>query len=333
MIQIGASDAFQPLNPLRTVTGVAQRCAASEDGAAGTTSWLENVETPMLVIYLRVGQASMDRIHQGLRTELLGSASAADVLFTEAMVTHGKQDLVRGLHCVKRTFTLSGGLTAEDMLGWLGFARGRCPVIGEREAFCIAAPGADLETFAATFGQAAAVAISADRELQECGFFLESREFPAKHWIEKFGDGHTGEAHERLKDVEDEHFRYLLTWMKSGGDGGWTMHYLPKGPLSPGVERGLAKLGLRRCDQCIEVDFNPCYWRRVRRVTAGGDRFFGGNNHSVHKWFDEHPARFAAGIDRLVRAHELMTTVGLDLLPQKDRTGLSQPPGKALGTR
>ncbi len=277
------------------------------------------MEESILVIISR--RRDLDRIHQGLRTERLGTAVGGEVTFTEMAVTHGKDDVARGLHAVKRSFNLSGGVTDEDVLGWLGFNQTACQLIGERDAFCMPAPnGLDLPAFTSAFGTAVAEALAADKDLQTCGFFLESRDFPAKHWADLGSDGHTGESHEKLKDTEDARFRYLLTWMRQGGDGGWTTHYVPKEPLSPDEERVFARLGIRRYAQCIELDFDPCYWRRLRRVANDRDRFFGANNETVHKWYDQHATRFAAGVDHLVKAHTAMSGIGLELLPAAERS-------------
>jgi len=268
----------------------------------------------------------LDRIHQGLRTETLRTATGGEATFTEIAVTHGKDDLARGLHAVKLSFNLSGGVKAEDVLGWLGFSQGACSLIRERDAFCMAAPsGLDLAAFASAFGTAVTEALAADKDLQECGFFLENRDFPAKHWADRSSDGHTGESHEKLKETEDGRFRYLLTWMKQAGDGGWTTHYVPKEPLSPDEERVFARLGIRRYEQCIEFDFNPCYFRRVRQIANDRDRLIGANNETVHKWYDEHAKRFAVGANRLLKAHTAISSLGLELLPAVERTRASGP--------
>jgi hypothetical protein len=271
----------------------------------------------------------VDRIHQGLRTETLGMATGGEVTFTEIAVTHGKDDVVRGLHAVKRSFNLSGGVKAEDVLGWLRFNRRACHLIGEQHAFCApAADGVDVAAFASAFETAVTETAAADKQLQECGFFLEARDFPAKHWTDLSSDGHTGESHEKLKETDDARFRYILTWMKHGDDGGWTTHYVPKEPLSPDEERVFARLGIRRYEQCIELDFSPCYCRRLRRIANDRDRFFSDNNETVHKWFDEHVRRFAAGVDHLLKGHAAVSDLGLGLLPAAERSGAINRSGR-----
>lgn len=252
---------------------------------------------------------------------MVKTVNCAGFNFTEVEVTHGKDDIARGFHAAKHTSSGSG-LKPEDVLCWIGFEQRGCRVIDDPRALCMVVPdGLDLDAFASAFATAAGLAVAADKSLQDCGFYLESRDFPAKHWVDTGSDGHTGEAHERLKDTEDDRFRYLLTWMKTRGEGGWTTHYIPKEPLSSDAERVFARLGVRPYKQCIELDFDQCYWRRVRRVEDGRDRFFDANSETVHKWYDQHARRFAAGVDQLVEAHRAMAAVGLQLLPAAGQQG------------
>ena len=61
--------------------------------------------------------------------------------------------------------------------------------------------------------------------MNQCGFFLEARDFPAKQWVVRTGDGHTGDDQQHLKDSEDDHTQFVFTWLKLDGQGGWTTHY------------------------------------------------------------------------------------------------------------
>jgi hypothetical protein len=260
----------------------------------------------------------MGGIHAGLKTEVVTTAAGGGVEFTLGRVIHGKDDTAHGLHANPTSFSISGGVQRFDFLAWIGFSSGTCPFLRSgRNIMCKPVDSAfDIAAFVSAFDAAYAEIQTADRHLQECGFFLESRDFPAKHWVDRGGDGHTGSDQQQLKVSEDEHFRFVLSWLKRGSDGGWTTHYRAKElPLSPEMQSVFAFLGLREFDSCIEFEFESCHWRRLLRE-ARGDGFFDSNNETVHKWYNNHAARLSPGIEHLLAAEAALSPFGLKFLPR-----------------
>ena len=259
----------------------------------------------------------MPDIHVGIRTESSTSHSGGGVQFTLAKVTHGRDQVAYGLHSSVSSYSLSG-VKQQDFLEQLGFRPHNCPFVSGREAYCLAVDeGLDPGAFADAFGAAFDELREASRHLEQCGFYLDSRDFPAKAWTRGGGDGHRGTSQERMKESNDEHFEFVFSWLEQGSGEGWTTHYRAREqPPSPEMESVLAFLGLHRSEECIEFDFEPCRWRHVQRVTQG-DPFFG-NNTVVHGWFDAHPEHFASGIEHLLRSENLVRPFGMGFLQPSD---------------
>ena len=264
----------------------------------------------------------MPDIHSGLQTEVLTSHTGGGVQFTLAKVTHGRDEMAYGLHASVTSYFLSG-VRQQDFLEQLGFRPQACPFVPGHEAYCLAVDaGLGAEAFAEAFGVAFDALREASRHLEQCGFYLESRDFPAKAWTRGGGDGHRGTNQERMKESSDEHFEFVFSWLEQGSSAGWTTHYRAKEqPPSPEMESVLEFLGLRNSEQCIEFNFEPCMWRHVQRDTRGDA--FSGNNNTVHGWFDAHPEHFASGIEDLLRAEKRLRPFGLGFLPAS--TSISQP--------
>ena len=190
----------------------------------------------------------------------------------------------------------------------------------------------DPGEFAHAFGAAFDELREANRHLEQCGFYLDSRDFPAKAWTRGGGDGHRGTSQKRMKESNDEHFEFVFSWLEQGSGEGWTTHYRAKEqPPSAEMESVLAFLGLHRSEECIEFDFEPCRWRHVRRDTAG-DPFFG-NNNTVHGWFDAHPEHFASGIEHLLRSENLIRPFGMGFLQPSDIRAQCAPVPAARASR
>ena len=258
-------------------------------------------------------------IHVGLQTERLTSHTGGGVEFTLAKVTHGRDQVAYGLHASVHSCSLSG-VSRQDLLEALGFRLHDCPFVSGREAHCLAVDqGLGAPAFANAFGAAFDQLRQASRHLEQCGFYLGSRDFPAKAWAHGRSDGHRGTNQKRLKQSGDEHFEFIFSWLEQGSNEGWTTHYRVKEqPPSAEMESVLEFLDLRRCEQCIEFDFNLCRWRHVWR-DAQGDPFLE-NNNTIHEWFDAHPEHFASGIEHLLSAENLLRPFGLNFLqPSESR--------------
>ena len=252
-------------------------------------------------------------IHVGLQTERLTSHTGGGVEFTLAKVTHGRDQVAYGLHASVHSHSL-GGVSSQDFLEHLGFRLQDCPFTSSREAYCVAVDeGVDAAAFAEAFGAAFDVLRKANGHLERCGFYLESRDFPAKAWARGGGDGHTGTNQRRMKESRDEHFEFVFSWLEQDSNGGWTTHYrATERPQSAEMEAVLDFLGLDTSEQCAEFDFERCRWRHVRRDTQGDPTC--GNNDTVGGWFEAHPEHFAAGIEDLLTAEGLVRPFGMSFL-------------------
>ena len=258
----------------------------------------------------------MSSIHQGLKSEIIESHTGGGVEIVKARITHGRDDVAHGLHALVNTSSYSPGIRREEFLGKLGFSAGPCPFARGAESYCLEVRETfDAGAFAAIFGEAFNALQEADRHLNQCGFFLEARDFPAKQWVVRTGDGHTGDDQQHLKDSEDDHTQFVFTWLKLDGQGGWTTHYRWKEEaLSDEGQSVLQFLGLRGFEQCIEFDFEACHWRHVRRESRGRG-IFDGNNDDVIGWFDAHAEHFSKGVERLLAAEAAVKQFGFGFLP------------------
>ena len=71
---------------------------------------------------------------------------------------------------------------------------------------------------------------------------------------------------------------------------------------------------MKSFSQCLEYDFEPCYWRFIA-FRPRGDSFFESNADIAHGWFDAHPQYFASGIKKLLTANADIEKTGLNFLP------------------
>jgi hypothetical protein len=257
----------------------------------------------------------MADIHQGLKSEVLGTTAGGGVDFTLARITHGREDVAAGVHARPVSHFISGGIDRDEFLRSFGFHHSACHFTRDSDSYCVEVANAfDLEAFAAAFGAAFESVRAADTNLQKCGFYIEARDFPAKQWVSTRSDGHTGSAQERLKQSEDAHFKFVFSWVEQSDGGGWTTHYRAKEqPLSLELAAALQFLGLRAFDECIDFDFEPCLWRRIRRVSD--ESAIDSNNHVVHGWFDSNASNFSTGLERLLEAEGLILPFGFSFLP------------------
>ena len=288
--------------------------------------------SPVSFECLPLPELQLPDIHAGLQTQSLMSHAGGGVQFTLAMVTHGRDQMAYGLHSSVTSHFL-GGVRQPDFLERLGFRLHDCEFVSGREAYCLAVDeGLDVAAFANAFGAAFDELREASRHLKQCGFYLDSRNFPAKDWARGGGDGHRGTNQKRMKESDDKHFEFVFSWLEQSGSEGWTIHYrATEQPPSAEMESVLKFLGLRRSEQCVEFDFEPCRWRHVRRDKQGDP--FGGNTSTVHGWFDAHPEHFAAGIEHLLSAQNLVRPFGMGFLQPSEITDQRAPVPSAPASR
>jgi hypothetical protein len=199
------------------------------------------------------------------------------------------------------------------------FAHGECYALRVGDEF-------NLTGFSEDFGTYCAALKQAEQHLQACDIGLDQPEGLGFSMgkpsggrrirpSQVSGDGHSAPRSERLKEVEDDVFRYVLSWIEGGTDKGWTVHYRPKdGAVSPEVSAAFSFLGgFRRLEECPAFDFEFCYWRFIP-FERRGDSPWDSNVDFVHSGFDAHSQHFAPGLRQLFVAHSAVAPHGMHLL-------------------
>lgn len=264
-------------------------------------------------------------LHAALRHEAVAKADANGVKFALVRLRSGKTDSRLTIHAKPSIYSMSG-LQTTDSLAHLGFRRGSCSFL---DGECYASEVSDgfaLDAFVEAFHAFDASLKKAEDSLSPCGLHIPQSEgigfFIGTRSDGQFGslrvshstDGHTAGRSEKLKQSEDDLFKYALSWIESERARGWTIHYRPAhGELSSEVEGALALLGdLVRFDECPVFDFEPCRWRFEPIEQTSSIR--GTNVEFVNREFDAHPEKFASGVRSILQAHRLMTPFGFRLL-------------------
>ena len=265
-------------------------------------------------------------IHIGMRTEIMDSQSASNVEFRKAKIVHGRDDNAFGIHA-SSSVMMSSGIHPLEYLERLKFRPNDCPVASRTPATCLPVDQEfELGKFAISFEESYEAFKEANRLLGQCGYFLDDQHAPAKRWLRSPGDGHTGTDQELKKSSSDENFEYRFSSLKIDGQIGWTTHYqLKDGEISSQLRSATEFLEIRHSESCLEFDFEPCLWRHVVRDTSRGG-FFDANNNTVHGWFDALETTFSAGLEKLLRANELVERFGLGFLPHTTSHVPSSPP-------
>lgn len=259
-------------------------------------------------------------LHSALKTEVVLSVEGGGVQFKLVRLQSSKDDVAFSVHANPSTFSFSGVQTA-GLLTHLGFQAGSCAFFpGGR---CLAAAvRADfpLKEFAESFSKAYPSLREAERLLGECGFVLTK---PDR--LSTSGDGHMSPQSKEMKQSEDDHFIFRMSWIEGGRDKGWTFHYRPKHiPLSEEMRAAFAFLELREFQQCPYFDFEPCYYRFFP-FQERSESFFDSNAEYVHRSFDRHHDAFSLGTENLLRVDGLLRPFGLKFLPlAKDIPSISR---------
>jgi len=265
-------------------------------------------------------------LHSALKTEVVGSTNShAGVRLLLVRLQNSRTAFFHSLHAVPHEYS-TAGLQTTDCLACLGFIRCPC-AFAHSECYALRVGDEfNLTAFADAFGTYCAALKQADQHLRACGVGLDQPEgwgfFMGKpsgvsrsHPPRISGDGHSAPQSERLKEAEDDLFKYILSWIEGGADKGWTVHYRPKdGTVSPEVAAAFSFLGgFRRLDECPAVDFEFCYWRFIP-FERRGDSPWDSNVDFVHSGFDAHSQHFTPGLRQLSVAHSAVAPHGLHLL-------------------
>ena len=140
------------------------------------------------------------------------------------------------------------------------------------------------------------------------------------------GDGHISPQSKEMKQSEDDHFMFRMSWIEGGQNKGWTFHYRPKHiPLSEEMRAAFSFLELHEFQQCPYFDFEPCYYRFFP-FQKRSESFFDSNAEFVHRSFDKHGNTFSLGTENLLSVDGLLRPFGFEFLPMaKDRSDISRP--------
>jgi hypothetical protein len=276
-------------------------------------------------------------LHQGLATEVIDKYGVGGVNYTHVRLQRSKSDITHSLHAEQTTFNLSGHITEAHILQRLGFSHGSCAFVPGGQCLAMEIPESfDMRKFTGDISITLGILREALDALQACGFYVERDLFgaggigplPQEMLRGISGDGHNASKKQRMKDSEDESFKFVFAFIEAEKEKGWTTHYIPKHePVSQEVSSMLDFLGLQRFDDCPEADFNPCRWRFLRYIPT--DEMFNGPAEIAHKWFDAHSSHFSIGISKLLSAEEIVSKHGLHLLPNVKTNvpvEVSQPP-------
>jgi hypothetical protein len=156
-------------------------------------------------------------------------------------------------------------------------------------------------------------------------FFGKPREHRRGSYIS--GDGHTATKIERMKESQDEFFRYIFTWIDTGERKGWTTHYRAKQmPLASEFKAALDFLGdFSWFQECPEFDFEGCWWRFTPSKKTGDwvrDNIL---VEAVHRYFDAHASHFSQGLNLLLSAHAALEPFGISFLSMPSSAPVSSP--------
>lgn len=270
----------------------------------------------------------MTSLHSALKTTVIGNHAGGGINYILVRLQNGKDNFVDSLHARPNNFSTSG-FQATDFLSLLGFIRSECAFHGS-ECFCRQVPkGVELKGLSSDIGKSFQIFQNSVSRLENCGLFVEQPEGwgffygkpatrSARPNLYCRGDGHTSPKTEKMKESEDEFFRFVFTWIDGGSDKGWTTHYRAKHmPLSDEFQSVIDFIGgFKWFSDCPEYDFEGCWWRFTPFEKRSND-VFESNAEVAHRWFDAHASNFAAGIKGLLEAHAVLEPWGLTFLPSK----------------
>jgi hypothetical protein len=262
----------------------------------------------------------MMELHSALKTKVIQEASESGLHLKHVRLQHGKDDFLDTLH-IRPTSWSSDGLQSTDLLSFLGFKRSPCAFhVGE--CYVSQIPSSlDVPAFAKSCVVALGHLETGARHLKNCGlgvpqpkgvgFFYRKPSLGHQSSVGyTSGNGHVAPKVERVKESEDEHFRYILTCIEGAGAKGWSTHYRAKHmPLSPEFTSALSFIGeFSTFDECPEFDFEMCWWRFVEFKQLGRTAEY------VYRCFDAHADNFSPGLKSLLAAHVELQRHGFSFL-------------------
>jgi len=276
----------------------------------------------------------MRSLHSALKTFVVADHTSNGIHYLQVRLQNGKDVFQDTLHVRPNSYSTSG-IQTTDFLSLIGFNRSPC-AFHHSECFCREVlPNFDLQGFAIAVSKAYVQMEEASRRLELCGLYIDQPEGwgffygkpPGGRRVRpdhSHGNGHVAPKSERMKEAEDDFFKFVLTWVDGAGDKGWTTHYRAKHmPLTAEFQAALDFLGgFQWFADCPEYDFDGCWWR-FTQFRNKGDGPFESNAEALHRAFDAHIANFSSGIRALLDAHAILEPFGLTFLPQP-RTSIAR---------
>jgi hypothetical protein len=292
-------------------------------------------------------------LHSAPRATVVAQVSTGCGHLVQTKLQWDKDDIAYSLHARPSTFS-TAGVQQTDLLSYLGFRRTQCHY-QHGDGYCRwVGEVFDAQAFAVAFDASYGSLQQAERSLERCGFQLPQPEGfgyffgkpsrgSATRPFAGPGDGHTSSSSQRMKEAEDDTFRFIFTCIEGSQAKGWTVHYRPKHPpLSPELHAALSFLGVKLFGSCPEFDFADCYWRFIQFESDGSA--FHSNAHFAHGCFDAHSGAFSDGLMHLLAANAAVEPFGLGFLPTaetpaarrdaeiRSRTSRPSPPSKVSST-
>jgi TIR domain len=283
----------------------------------------------------------MTDLHSALKTTILQEIQNEGLHFKLVRLQQGKNDFVDTLH-VKPSSYSTYGLQSTDVLNFLGFKRSQC-AFHNGECY-VRAVSSSIEL--PVFVESAGIALKYIREgaghLENCGIFIPQPEgygffygqpSEGRHIVGDYasGGGHVAPKVQRMKESEDQYFKFVFTWIEGASDRGWTTHFHGKHmPLAPEFSAALEFLGgFNNFNECPEFDFDPCWWR-FASFKPDSRGLFGINNDFVHRSFDALSTNFSSGLEKLLAAHAELHKNGFSFLKVKPTAPSIPSPTKSL---
>ncbi len=265
--------------------------------------------------------------HAALKTEVISDLTRKGFHYKLVRLQNAKDAYTDTLHVIPTRYS-TAGFQRTDFLSVVGFSRSRC-AFHRGECYCRRVdPGLSVEAFAAAMETAFQSFVTATKELEGCGIFIDQPEgwnffVPGapigKHFStarHARGDGHTSPVSKHMKEAEDAFFRYVLTWIEGGSDKGWVIHYRPKEPTSVELDAALRFLpGFQIFENCPEFDFSECFWRFIPWEAEYEDSLTLRSAERAHGWFSAHEEHFSRGLELLLAAHAQLKPFGFTFLP------------------
>lgn len=267
----------------------------------------------------------MQDLHSALRATELAETSAEGIHYKLVRLQNNKDSFLDTIHANPNTF-FSSGFQTTDFLNIIGFKRSAC-AFHRGECYCKAlSSGVDIGETAKAISASYERFKKGESHLAECGIFIDQpegvgffagRPSSSRTYSSSFtrGDGHVAPKVGRMKESEDEFFRFIFTFIEGGEDKGWTTHYRAKHmPLSNEFQSVIEFLGdFKWFVECPEFKFEGCFWR-FAEFEKTGDGFLHSNVESAHRYFDSHSANFSLGVQALLNAHAMIEPFGLSFL-------------------